>query len=388
METRAHLISHLFGPEQEILTPTWRDTCRPIPEFDRLLKVSVLGPLDLILTKLGRGDEKDFEDIDYLICNVMEDPSPTYRRDAVSPVERFDDVETTISHLFRRPHPALGGRSYGEALYQALRAKGLLEAPEVHELGGGAGFVAAAMSSMATREGRPLRYTFLELSRTLLSAQRTQLPSATAIAAHAERLPLRNGVVRGLFLANEVIADLRVSPADAPESAELARRYGLSLDGARRLNTGAIRFVEELARVLARGASACLVEFGGDFEASPVALSGAFGRALHVEHSIHFGHLEAAAKALGFKTERVAMADLLQIDRSMRVTSYPDVVRLRNFAPSLPVLAHPMEEIARAHPFLLRVFQLEFPPIGSPRFPDPQATAGFCQLFHALMLRK
>lgn len=310
-----------------------------------------------------------------------------YRRDSLSPRARFDEVETTVSHLFRRPHPALGGRSYGEALYAALRRRGLLERPEVFELGGGAGFVAEAMVEAARSEGRPLRYRFLELSPRLLAAQRERVPEALAIAAAAERLPLTRGAVRGLFLANEVLADLRVLRVEEPEAKELSARYGLERSGVSRLSAGAIRLVEELARVLAPGAAACLTEFGGDFDPSPVTLSGPMGAGRHVEHSIHFGQLEAAARARGLDAERVILADLLEIDRSMRVASYPDVLRLRRLVPSLPVLAHPKEELERRHPFLTRFFRFDFPPIGSAAFPDPKARAGFCQLFHALLLR-
>lgn len=64
---RALYISHIFGPEQEILTPQWRTACRPVPEFAGRLTVSVLGPLDLILSKLGRADAQDLQDIDHVI---------------------------------------------------------------------------------------------------------------------------------------------------------------------------------------------------------------------------------------------------------------------------------------------------------------------------------
>ena len=54
------------------------------------------------------------------------DPRASYRADRTLPHRRFDDVETTMSHLFRAPHPALEGRRYGEALYDALEEGGWL----------------------------------------------------------------------------------------------------------------------------------------------------------------------------------------------------------------------------------------------------------------------
>lgn len=66
---RGLYLTHIFGPEQEILSPSWREQCRPIalPRLIRL-KVTVLGPVDLILTKLARCDEGDLDDIRYLIA--------------------------------------------------------------------------------------------------------------------------------------------------------------------------------------------------------------------------------------------------------------------------------------------------------------------------------
>lgn len=314
------------------------------------------------------------------------DPAPSYRDDRVSPKTRFDDVEATISHLFRRPHPALGGRSYGEALFDALRARGLLERGEVIELGGGAGFVALAMQGAARREGLRLTHTFIDLSFTLARLQARQVPGAPALVASAERLPLADGGALGLFLANEVIADLRVAPAHTEEGRAAAQRFGLDAAKDELLNVGAFALVEELARVLAPGASACLTEFGGDFPAAPVRLEGPFGRGRHVEHSIHFGHLETVARRLGLEAQRVLLADLLGFDRRARVASYPDAIRFRRLVPSLPVLAHPKEELEARHPWLTRLFHFEFPEIGSPRFPDPSARGGLCQLFHALLL--
>ncbi len=316
------------------------------------------------------------------------DPAGSYRRDKVAPRARFDEVETTMSHLFRRPHPALAGRSFGAALHAALSARGLLSRGEAVELGGGAGFVAAAMAGEAQRLGQPWRHTFFDLSEPLLELQRRQLPGAGAVVASAERLPLPQGGFEGLFLANEVIADLRVAPASSPEGKAVVDRYRLDAPPGSLINLGALTLVEELARVMAPGASACLTEFGGDFAPAAVSLEGPLGSGHHVEHSIHFGHLARAARALGLEAERVNLADLLGVNRNIRVASYADLLRLRRLVPSLPVLAFTQEELEARHPFLTRVFHFEFPQIGSPRFPNPLARSGFCQLFEALLLRR
>lgn len=61
-------LSHIWGPEQEILTPSWRTNCRSvaIPGLQHL-RVSALGPLDLIVSKLCRADALDLADIDWVI---------------------------------------------------------------------------------------------------------------------------------------------------------------------------------------------------------------------------------------------------------------------------------------------------------------------------------
>lgn len=72
LEPRGLYISHIWGPEQQILTPGWRESCRgvelPVPM--RYLRVSTLGPLDLIVSKLCRADDEDLADIQFLIDSL------------------------------------------------------------------------------------------------------------------------------------------------------------------------------------------------------------------------------------------------------------------------------------------------------------------------------
>ncbi|HEY8211846.1 MAG TPA: DUF6036 family nucleotidyltransferase [Myxococcaceae bacterium] len=69
LEARGLYLTHIWGPEQQILTPEWRAHCRVVQGLGLVrLEVSVLGPLDLIASKLCRADELDLEDIRYLIA--------------------------------------------------------------------------------------------------------------------------------------------------------------------------------------------------------------------------------------------------------------------------------------------------------------------------------
>ena len=61
-------IAHIFGPEQVILGLSWRDHCRPVDLAGlRYLSLTALGPIDMVLSKLGRGDEGDLADITWLL---------------------------------------------------------------------------------------------------------------------------------------------------------------------------------------------------------------------------------------------------------------------------------------------------------------------------------
>src|ERR1700733_6154513 len=66
-----------------------------------------------------------------------------YHRDSIGDAnEQFDHQETTLSHLLRVPHPTLRGRTYGEALVDALLPKLGEGDVRVLEIGAGLGYVA------------------------------------------------------------------------------------------------------------------------------------------------------------------------------------------------------------------------------------------------------
>lgn len=70
LESRGLYLTHIWGPEQQILTRGWREQCRTVQGLGLArLEVSVLGPLDLIASKLCRADDLDLEDIRYLITH-------------------------------------------------------------------------------------------------------------------------------------------------------------------------------------------------------------------------------------------------------------------------------------------------------------------------------
>ena len=75
LESKGLYLRHVFGSEQVILTPTWRDQCRPLGLGLARLSASVLGPIDLIVSKLARADQPDLEDVLWLVHREQLQPS-------------------------------------------------------------------------------------------------------------------------------------------------------------------------------------------------------------------------------------------------------------------------------------------------------------------------
>jgi SAM-dependent methyltransferase len=230
-----------------------------------------------------------------------------HQHDIVDADDQFDERETTLSHLLRDPSPALGGRAWGEALALALRDRGapLRAGASVLEVGGGTGWVARRILGAIP----DLDYTIVDLSPALQRAQRARLGDAARyVLGDATALPIPDASV-DVVISNEVIADLaaeRVDPASPPE---IVARLGVVPAAPRVVNTGALRFLAEIRRVLAPGGLAYVSEYG-EIEGEPM-------EAEHLDHpevGIEFGVLAQAARTLGFASvEIVDAVDLLGI---------------------------------------------------------------------------
>jgi SAM-dependent methyltransferase len=267
-----------------------------------------------------------------------------YRDDDRPALARFDDDETTLSHLFRRPHAGLRGRTWGAALFQALEARGALppSGARVLEIGGGTGALAAGfLQALAARwpERRSaFRYAILELSPALARHQRRALADAPVPVQHlsgdAGRVDLGHGQW-DVVIANEMIGDLAVArlqrdeaaallagspPADLPDEwVDVLRRHpgvlaAEDLPDEAFYNVGAFRLLERVADALAPGGWAYLSEFG-DEHRLPVLSE----HLDHPEFSIHFGHLRRVATDLGLEVRFEEVVDLLDVDGSVEV---------------------------------------------------------------------
>lgn len=262
-------------------------------------------------------------------------------RDIVDPALQFDEVETTLNHLFRHPHRALHGRTYPGQMAHVLIERGLFPAgaSQVVEVGGGTGsFARGFLEALAGEHPghlAGLRYTVVELSPALAASQRTQLAPFAGLAevreGDAESLDLPACSV-DLLIANEMIGDLRnalvtqedlqrdrggLPPRESSgEALETIRRYGIPVEDAPprfHLNLGAIRLLEHVASVLRPGGCAVLTEFGEEYGYPKES-----EHLDHAEFSIHFGQLLQVARRLKLSPRFEFLMDFLDMDRSLQ----------------------------------------------------------------------
>jgi hypothetical protein len=267
-------------------------------------------------------------------------PEGYYRNEVDDADHQFDHEETTLAHLFREPHPALGGKTYGGKLVEALIASGRVPEGEVKvlEIGGGLGFMAKAVVESLQAAGRSVTYHIFELSPTLAHAQRGRcagLPVTVHLGDVLNDAFPSTGY--DLVLANEMIGDLMAVKLDHARfglgdgeiddakfeagldasglAGALIRKYGVPIGDAPDpfyLNIGAWQLAERLFEVMKPGASAWITEFGemGKWPILSTHLD-------HPELSIHWGHLTLVSKALGFDVDYQFVMDVLDMRRDL-----------------------------------------------------------------------
>jgi SAM-dependent methyltransferase len=260
-----------------------------------------------------------------------------YHRTSISEADaQFDHQETTLSHLLRTPHPALGGRTYGQALIDALDRRGVFASGSVRvlEIGAGLGYVARDAIARLRATGHTVDYTIVELSPALVAAQQKLVGAgATWVTGDALAAKLPDAAF-DLVVCNEMVGDLpakQLARADVGFAADgsgtvdrerlrayspVAADLGIALDDAPDpfyLQTGAFELVARIARWLAPGGTAVVTEFG-DTNAWP-RLSTQLD---HPELSTHFGQLHQIARGAGLEGSVEFVIDLLDLDRTQQ----------------------------------------------------------------------
>ena len=298
---------------------------------------------DLLLQKIREGwsGSTEFEGADHL--------SDFHVHDIATQQDHFENIETTVSHLFREPTEALDGLTYGRLLAHNFRKLGwwTRKPRTIVEVGGGLGYVARELArGLSSDEREGVRYVFIDITAPFLKSQLALgkdggwTPSGAQ--ANGEWLPLKDASV-DLIVDNENMADMtpvRLSRQEVEsgkghtplhqEALDWIPRAGLSLDTDMPdefiFNLGPLRFLREVWRVLKPGGRAFLVEFGIEKGwSAPVKLPG------HTEYETHFGHLRQAARRLGFQEKYGALPQFLGIKPDTRVLCTGAAYAIRRF---------------------------------------------------------
>jgi hypothetical protein len=282
-------------------------------------------------------------------------------------VEVEEHPEVTLAHLLRRPHPALGGRTYGGALLNLARQRGALQ-DEARLLVIGAADPALARNlwdelqaqdpALASRAQLTLLAS-PDADPDALQQALAGLP-ARVLTGDAEALSKVEGLQGpfDLILCNEFMARLdtvllhkipslgslgedgeeeeedddAAAHAGAQhqrkrdlfmgegESVSYVFRYGLrfeDVDGEFFFNLGAAKLIEGAARLLATPGLVMLVEYGDLFRYPEPSETGGDG----VQFSVHFKPLMQVGQELGLEPEFDWLVNRLEMDRGMQMLS-------------------------------------------------------------------
>ena len=244
----------------------------------------------------------------------------------------FDQIEPTVNHSFRFPHEALGGLDYGSRFCVSTLRPDIVplldhtSRLEVLEVGGGTGSFASAFIKQASSV-IDVDYHILDLSPALMANQRKVLAELLPESKHFQQnatefdLPDRTF---DLIVSNEVIADFPVAPVERNpaggwrgEGAYYVEKYDLKTDDAPdsfMVNAGVFRFIERAWKHLTPGGMLIVTEYGAlqRYPAASFNLN-------HDEYTIHFGHVAACARQIGFQCHLLTLKDFLGLDDSVLV---------------------------------------------------------------------
>lgn len=309
--------------------------------------------------------------------------------------DHFERGERTVSHMLRRPHPALRGASYGERLFDCfIGDESIPPGACFLDVGAGAGFHAKDFLSRMKKKNpglyNGLNYVSLDLAPGLLLAQRQENAGGglnhNFVQADALTMPFADKSF-DFVIVNEVIADFPVTKVTKKKAKDcrVITHYQLDIEDAPKkflINSGAIKFIEELSRVLRPQGRAIIIEYGGDWGyPTQTVLKG------HSEYSIHFGHLISAAKVLGFKVGYKNLFDFFRFSPRTRVITGNSLTLLqkltRYLGQDLPFFAYTEEMLQEKLGRLYKkIHNLQFEAMGN------LAVSFRLQEFNVLLLSK
>lgn len=254
----------------------------------------------------------------------------------------FDVIEPTVNHALRFPSEVLGGLDYGSRfclstmrpeIFPLLSESKLIR---VLEVGGGTGTFALSFLDQLERlrtthlNGAQVDYRIMELSPALMRNQKRVLAEAGHRVEHFEQdatefdLP---GQEFDLLISNEVIADFEVAAVERSSDEDeksfsgpgafYVEKYDLDVEGAPAsflVNSGVFKFLERAWRHVAPGGTVILTEYGGERAYPTLSF-----HLSHEEYSIHFGHVAACARKIGFECRLLKLKDFLEANMEVPV---------------------------------------------------------------------
>lgn len=314
---------------------------------------------------------------------------------------QFDAIEATIAHLFRYPHPALNELPYGASFCrQVLERKLLSDQDVIIEIGAGLGNFAYDFLVQLHREGYKKQYIIVDICEKLQERQKESLREFSNVSFHlADAESLSFEKISALVISNEVIADLD-SVEMTLEEAELSKDENItSLLGFVSkteknviFNTGAVKLIKDLNRILLPGSNIVITEHGV-WEDARLAITGKIDNSenSHIEFSINWKYLYNFSKVLGFDCEIMPLIDFLNFDKNCEVANFNDIRALNIIYPDLPILALPVTFIEKLLNMSVSDIRkstgLKLPKIGGQGFPDDH-TLPFSESFQVLILKK
>lgn len=249
---------------------------------------------------------------------------------------QFEDIETTVSFLFRNENDLLENMKYGQKFIKSVLSHFsiTLENKRILEVGGGLGDFAFAILEYVQSNGylNTVEYVISDLSPALLDKQKKKCLkyhlNMNFINSRGENLIFDNDTF-DLVLSNEVIADFLSIKKDTHEydinsndslikgGIRVINDYDLSKVDDDYINVGSIMFLEEIYRILKKGGIAVISEYTEKSNYATISNN----MSDHREVSINFNILINAAEKIGFKCEYINLQDFLGININSEILS-------------------------------------------------------------------
>ncbi len=268
-----------------------------------------------------------------------------------------------LSSLLAKPHEVLGGRSYGQAVYDVITRYFPIsgEKCRILEVGGGKGDTARALIQAAKEQLPDTQIDYIifnpdEGQAKCLQDALKSIENIRIVTGDIEKIAeILDGEKFDIIYSDEFLANLpsvavrkmslggddedeeededrpddgELKPAHAADNnkitfigegdaVQLIFKYKLNLCDAPEdfiLNSGALRLIGNLAKLASFDTQMFLVEFGEDIKYPVQTLEDG-----HITYSQHFGILKQAAKKLGFLADSRYWMEELEINRDLKM---------------------------------------------------------------------